>query len=47
MTKNELETLGNLLELILKMERLELTESERLAALKLVNAVDVLSTRRK
>jgi hypothetical protein len=47
MSDTELRTLADLLERMLRVEKVELTESERRAAMKLVNAADLLAEKRK
>lgn len=47
MSDMELANLANLLERFLKVEKAELTESERRAAIKLVNVADMMAAERK
>lgn len=47
MSDIELKTLADLLEKMIRVEKVELTESERRAAMKLVNAADLLADKRK
>ncbi len=47
MSDTELRTLADLLERMLQVEKVELTESERRAAIKLVAAADLLADARR
>jgi len=47
MSETELVKLADLLERFLKVEKAELTESERRAAMRLVNVADMMATERK
>jgi len=47
MTDIELRTLADLLERLLRKEKVALTNSERMAAIKLVNAADQLAEQRR
>lgn len=47
MTDIELKTLADLLERLIRKEKVALTDSERMAAIKLVNAADLLAEQRR
>ena len=47
MSDVELKTLADLLERMLRIEKVELTESERRAVIKMVNVVDQLAEERR
>jgi len=47
MSHDELEKLADLLEKIVRVEKLELAESERRAIIKVINAADALAAKRR